>query len=42
MVTVVCLLLLSYFGDQRGGENVVDFEVAVVEVANLVLYVGDG
>lgn len=42
MVTVMCLLLSSYFGDQRGSENVVDLEVAAVKAANLEWYVGDG
>jgi hypothetical protein len=42
MVTVMRLLLSSYLGDQRGSENLVDFSVAVVEVANLVVGAGGG
>ena len=40
MVTLMCVLLSSYFGDQRGSENVVDFAVVVVEAANLVVDAG--
>lgn len=40
MVTVMRFLLSSYLGDQRGSENVVDFSVAVVEVANLIVDTG--